>query len=165
MPPVVALSLPAVTRLTPLIAALVLALTPSAALAQGAGDDQYQDPFGDDAPAQSDGGSGGGGGSGSGSESGSGSGSGGGGLSDAPNVGGGSGGSGGSGSSGSGSGAGSAGASGSSAPATAQTASPAAGGSQLPNTGSDPRMLLLLGAVFVLTGAGLRLRTIDPDAY
>lgn len=136
----------------------MLALTPSAALAQGAGDDQYQDPFGDDAPAQNDGGSGGGGGSGSGSSDD------GGGLSDAPNVGGGSGSGSGSGGSGS-SGSGSAGTTGSAAATPAPATAPAADGSQLPNTGSDPRALLLLGAIFVLTGAGLRLRTIDPDAY
>ena len=76
--------------------ALILAL-PSAAFAQGAGDDQYQDPFGDE-PAQPD--------------------SGGEGLSDTP-----------------------------------------------PGTGSDPRVLGLLGSAFVLMGVGLRLRTIDPDAF
>lgn len=151
-------------RLATLISVFVLAL-PGAAFAQGAGDDQYQDPFGDE-PAQQDD-----------------SGGGDGGLSDEPSVpgdGGGSGSSGGgsgssgsgsSGSGSSGSGSGSAGTSGSTAPApttgTAGTASatPAAGGDQLPNTGSDPRLLLLLGAAFVLTGAGLRLRTIDPDAF
>jgi hypothetical protein len=35
-------------RLTACAAAAALALTPAAAFAQGAGDDQYQDPFGDE---------------------------------------------------------------------------------------------------------------------
>jgi LPXTG-motif cell wall-anchored protein len=39
------------------IAALIIALTPTAALAQSAGDDQYTDPFGDE-QSQSSGGSG-----------------------------------------------------------------------------------------------------------
>ena len=38
-------------RLLPLTCALALAF-PTSALAGGAGDDQYQDPFGDDQPAQ-----------------------------------------------------------------------------------------------------------------
>ena len=38
------------------IAALILALTPTAAFAQSAGDDQYSDPFGDE-QSQSSGGS------------------------------------------------------------------------------------------------------------
>jgi LPXTG-motif cell wall-anchored protein len=42
------------------IAALILALTPTAALAQSAGDDQYTDPFGESDPSQASGGSGGG---------------------------------------------------------------------------------------------------------
>ncbi|HWT92942.1 MAG TPA: LPXTG cell wall anchor domain-containing protein [Solirubrobacteraceae bacterium] len=145
-------------RLATLISVFVLAL-PGAAFAQGAGDDQYQDPFGDE-PAQNDGGSGGGDD----------------GLSDEPTVpgdgGGSGGGSGSSGSGSSGSGSSGSGSAGSTAPATGTTASPstasatpAASGEQLPNTGSDPRFLFLLGAAFVLTGAGLRLRTIDPDAF
>jgi hypothetical protein len=40
---------------------------------------------------------------------------------------------------------------------------PSAG--QLPNTGSDPRVLLLCGAALTLIGAGLRLRTADADLY
>jgi LPXTG-motif cell wall-anchored protein len=36
------------TRILLCIAALLCALAPSAALAQGAGDEQYQDPFGDE---------------------------------------------------------------------------------------------------------------------
>ncbi len=35
----------------------------------------------------------------------------------------------------------------------------------LPNTGSDPRLLAFVGLLFVLTGAGLRLRTLDPDDF
>lgn len=37
--------------------------------------------------------------------------------------------------------------------------------SQLPNTGSDPRMLILAGAALTLIGVGLRLRTVDADLY
>ena len=133
-------------RLAILLAALFLGL-PGAAFAQGAGDDQYQDPFGDE-PSQSD--SGGGGGSGSG-----------GGLSDEPPVSGGGGsgsGSGGSGSSGGGSGT---------APSTGAEAPAAAAQDPgaLPRTGSEPLILVGLGAAFLLTGVGLRLRTIDPDAF
>ncbi len=47
------------------IAALILALTPTAAYAQSAGDDQYTDPFGDE-QSQSSGGSGSSGSGGSG---------------------------------------------------------------------------------------------------
>ena len=132
-------------RLATLLAALLLAF-PGAAFAQGAGDDQYQDPFGDE-PADS--GSGGGGG-GSGSD---------GGLSDEPPVSG----SGSSGSASSGSGASGSG----SAPSTAAEAptAPAQASGQLPNTGSEPILLMGLGVAFVLTGAGLRLRTIDPDDF
>ncbi len=47
----------------------------------------------------------------------------------------------------------------------------AGGGSQtssageLPNTGSDPRMLFLTGLALTLVGFGLRLRTVDADEY
>lgn len=37
--------------------------------------------------------------------------------------------------------------------------------SELPNTGSDPRMLFLAGMAMSLLGAGLRLRTADADDY
>ncbi len=37
--------------------------------------------------------------------------------------------------------------------------------SELPNTGSDPRMLILAGAALTLLGVGLRLRTADADLY
>jgi len=37
--------------------------------------------------------------------------------------------------------------------------------SELPNTGSDPRLLLLAGVVLLLTGVGLRLRTADAELY
>ena len=134
-------------RLATLTAALVLAL-PGAALAQDAGDDQYQDPFAEQTAQQG------------GTES-----SQGGGLSESPEVGGG--GSGSSGSSGSGT-AGETGTQATPAPteedaAQAPAADEATG--QLPNTGSDPRALVLCGLAFVLIGVGLRLRTIDPDAY
>jgi len=38
-------------------------------------------------------------------------------------------------------------------------------GSDLPNTGSDPRLLFLVGATLTLLGVGLRLRTADADLY
>ena len=41
----------------------------------------------------------------------------------------------------------------------------ASAGNELPNTGSDPRVLLLCGAALTLIGAGLRLRTADADLY
>ena len=135
-------------RLATLLAALFLVF-PASAAAQGAGDDQYQDPFGDE-PSQSDSGGG------SGSD---------GGLSDEPPV------SGGGSSSGSGSGSGSgssgsgSGASGSGTAPSTTTAPTAQAAGQLPNTGSEPLLLMGLGAAFVLTGVGLRLRTIDPDAF
>jgi hypothetical protein len=134
------------------MAALVLAL-PGTALAQGAGDDQYQDPFGDEA-AQQQGGSGSGGGGGEAQTAQDG------GLSDEPPVSG-------AGDSGSDS-AGQAGAT--TTPAAPEQPAPATGAAeqatgQLPNTGSDPRALLLCGLAFVLIGVGLRLRTIDPHAY
>ncbi len=37
--------------------------------------------------------------------------------------------------------------------------------SELPNTGSDPRMLILAGLAITLLGVGLRLRTADADLY
>jgi hypothetical protein len=45
-----------------------------------------------------------------------------------------------------------------------QNASATATG-ELPNTGSDPRLLLLCGVALTLIGAGLRLRTADADLY
>ncbi len=127
--------------------ALVLAL-PSSAFAQGAGDEQYQDPFGDE-QAQNDGGSGGGGGGGGGANAAQDDG-----LSDEPPVGGedpaptpapspeGP----------------------AEDPAAEEEASPA-DEPALPNSGSDPRVIAFLGVLFLLVGVGLRLRTLDPDAY
>ena len=128
-------------RLRPLACLLALALAlPSAAFAQGAGDDQYQDPFGDQPTAQQ----------------------GGEGLSDEPPTTGGGSGSGGSTGSGGGSGSGSGGSTGTGGGAADSTPAP---DDALPNTGSDPRPLALVGLAFVLLGVGLRLRTIDPDAF
>jgi LPXTG-motif cell wall-anchored protein len=142
-------------RIAALFAVLALgAFAPvTSALAQGAGDQQYQDPFG---------------GSGSGSSGSAGSGSSGssgskaqttpGGniqpLSPSPQTSG-------SGSSGSSSGSGSAGASGTGS--SAATAAPQAAGS-LPNTGLDTRLLLLGGVVLLLVGLGLRLRS-APERF
>ena len=36
---------------------------------------------------------------------------------------------------------------------------------ELPNTGSDPRLLFLVGVALTLFGVGLRLRTADADDY
>jgi LPXTG-motif cell wall-anchored protein len=41
----------------------------------------------------------------------------------------------------------------------------AAPATDLPDTGSDPRMLFLAGLAMSLLGAGLRLRTADADDY
>jgi len=46
----------------------------------------------------------------------------------------------------------------------ASAARPAAG-NELPNTGSDPRLLFLVGAMLMLFGVGLRLRTADAELY
>jgi hypothetical protein len=141
-------------RIVVLLVAALLGLTGvggavSAAHAQGAGDQQYEDPFGGTGSGSS--GSGGGSGS-SGSGGGSGSGSGSGQITQAPQ---------GSGSSASGT-SGSSGTSGTagtsaSAAATSTPSSPAATG-ELPRTGLDVRVLIVAGVVLVLTGAGLRLR-------
>jgi LPXTG-motif cell wall-anchored protein len=40
-----------------------------------------------------------------------------------------------------------------------------ASSSELPNTGTDPRMLFLGGLALTLIGCGLRLRTADVDDY
>jgi LPXTG-motif cell wall-anchored protein len=125
----------------------------TAAYAQGAGDQQYEDPFGgDDGSSGSNGsgssGSGGGGGSNSDSngdiEP----------ITPAPQTSGG-------GTSGSGAPSGTAGTA-PSGTATSPTA-PAATG-QLPNTGLDTRVLIIAGAVLVLAGLGLRLRN-APERF
>ena len=131
-----------VLRSRTIIALLALALAvPSAAFAQGAGDDQYQDPFGDE-QAQN----GGGGGSQSQASQDDGQG----GLTDEPPVSDDNGGSGGTDDSG--------GSGGDEAPAEEAPET-------LPNTGSEPLMLAWVGLLFVLVGVGLRLRTLDPDHY
>lgn len=113
-------------RIPALAVALSLAL-PAGALAQGAGDAQYQDPFA---------------GEGSGNGSGGGSGNGGGGS--------------GNGSSASGN------------PRLSDTMPGAQGGAEgsqrLPRTGADPGLIALLGAGFLITGAGLRVRVRRPLA-
>jgi LPXTG-motif cell wall-anchored protein len=121
------------SRCRALVAVLSLALIlPSAAFAQGAGDEQYQDPFGDEQTeqnrpraAQDDG------------------------LTDEPPV-----------DDGGGNGGG-----GNTEPAPEDPAPAPDEEATLPNTGSDPRILAFVGLLFVLIGVGLRLRTIDPDAY
>ncbi|HEX8086148.1 MAG TPA: LPXTG cell wall anchor domain-containing protein [Solirubrobacteraceae bacterium] len=127
--------------------ALVLAV-PSLAFAQGAGDEQYQDPFGDE-QAQNDRGDGGGG-----NTNGRAAQDDGGGLTDEPPVGGGDDG---------GDTTPPPNDSGDDAPDEEDSADDQA--KALPNTGSDPRILAYVGLVFVLAGVGLRLRTLDPDSF
>jgi LPXTG-motif cell wall-anchored protein len=126
----------------------------ASALAQGAGDQQYSDPFGDrdSGSGNSDNNS-----SGSGSSGSSGSGGDVEPLTPAPQTSGGGSSSGGSGSSGA---SGTAGTS-ASGSATTTTTAPAA---TLPNTGLDTRVLLLGGAVLVLLGVGLRMRN-APERF
>jgi LPXTG-motif cell wall-anchored protein len=50
-------------------------------------------------------------------------------------------------------------------PIAARTAAAPAPDDELPNTGSDPRLLFLAGLALVLVGSGLRLRTADADLY
>ncbi len=50
-------------------------------------------------------------------------------------------------------------------PGEGRPAPPVAAANDLPDTGSDPRMLFLAGAAMSLLGAGLRLRTVDADDY
>jgi LPXTG-motif cell wall-anchored protein len=124
----------------------------ASALAQGAGDQQYQDPFGNSDSGSGSSGSKGSSGSGSGSSS---SGSSDGSLaplSPSPQT------SGSGSSSGSGATSGTAGTS-----ATGTTTSPATAGT-LPNTGLDTRVLLLAGAVLLLVGVGLRMRN-APERF
>jgi LPXTG-motif cell wall-anchored protein len=130
------------TRLAAVVAALALA-SPAAAFGQGAGDDQYQDPFPEER-AQVEPGDG---------------------LTDeppvpdAPDDPGGSGG-------GDGADPGAGGTGGGTDPAPGTEGDSAATPpGQLPNTGSEPLWLAYAGLTFLLIGAGLRLRTIDPDAY
>lgn len=125
-------------RTRALLALLVLALAlPSAAFAQGAGDEQYQDPFGDE-QAQN-----GGGGQGRTAQDD------GDGLSDEPPI---------PDDGGSDPQPTDPGTSGDDGAAEepAQT---------LPNTGSEPLLLAWAGLLFLLVGVGLRLRTLDPDSY
>jgi LPXTG-motif cell wall-anchored protein len=42
---------------------------------------------------------------------------------------------------------------------------PASHAGELPNTGSDPRLLFGVGVAMTLLGVGLRLRTADADLY
>jgi LPXTG-motif cell wall-anchored protein len=122
-------------RLAALTAAVTLAF-PAAALAQGAGETQYSDPF------QGQGGSGS---SGSGSGSGSGSSNGSGSGSNASSTGNGS-------------------QLSTTPPGSSQTGATRTATGQLPNTGAEPGLLALLGAGFILTGAGLRVRVRRPLA-
>lgn len=129
-------------RAAVLVSAALALAPPAAALAQSAGDDQYQDPFGGTQTS----------GSGSPSKS-RGSGGSSGGLTQTPNLGGSSG--------GGAAGAGTAGTATTGAGATTGGVhtTPAAG--QLPVTGVDAPLLALAGLALLLGGVGLRLRTAD----
>ncbi|MEA2218304.1 MAG: hypothetical protein QOJ35_930 [Solirubrobacteraceae bacterium] len=48
---------------------------------------------------------------------------------------------------------------------TSGSRSHAAANAALPNTGSDPRLLFLVGVALTLLGVGLRLRTADAELY
>ena len=52
-----------------------------------------------------------------------------------------------------------------STPKPAAKPQPASRSGELPNTGSDPRLLFLVGVALTLLGVGLRLRTADADLY
>jgi LPXTG-motif cell wall-anchored protein len=127
------------------IACLGVAAPVTAALAQGAGDQQYQDPFGDSGSGSGSSGAGSSGSSGSKTQTNQG------GsvepLSPSPQT---SSGSSGSGTSGSGT-------------AATPTTTPQASRS-LPNTGLDTRVLLLGGAALLILGLGLRLRS-APERF
>lgn len=123
----------------PLVATLSLVGAPATALAQGAGDEQYSDPLAGSTQTTQSSGSSGSSGSGSSSTETSP-------LTQSPPVTG----------------------SGSTTTGTATgttagqgTAATSSAGTQLPNTGADPRVLALLGLALLLAGAGLRLRTRD----
>jgi hypothetical protein len=126
----------------------VLAL-PAAALAQSAGDNQYNDPFGGKSGSKHSSGGGGGGGGGGGNSSGS-SGSG----SSAGSSGSGTGTGTSSGSTGSAAGT----SSGTTSSSTGTTSGSSGSGQQLARTGSDTWLVALAGGGFLLAGVGLRLR-------
>lgn len=121
------------------VASLGAALPATPALAQGAGDQQYSDPFGDSGTST--------GGGGTSTPTGGGQQ-----LSPTPQTPTATSPSGGSGS----------GSAGTSASRTSTT--PAATGASLPNTGVDARVLVVLGTVLLLTGLGLRLRS-APERF
>jgi LPXTG-motif cell wall-anchored protein len=123
------------------LAALILTLSPAAALAQSAGDQQYADPFGNNEQNESGGGSSGGGG-------GSGGSSGGGQSQSAPST----------------SGVAGAQAQGTTGTATSSSSTATTAQSQsgqLPRTGLDAGLVAALGAVLLLAGLALRRRTDD----
>jgi LPXTG-motif cell wall-anchored protein len=124
---------PIIRRLAAPLAAIILTLSPAAALAQSAGDQQYADPFGNNEQNQSGGGSGGGG-------------SGGGQGQAAPSA----------------SGVAPTQAQGAGTAASSATGTAAESGSgELPRTGLDAGLVAVLGAVLLLAGLALRRRTAD----
>ncbi len=147
-------------RIVVLLAVACLGVTAgpvASALAQGAGDQQYQDPFGDSGSGSGNSDNNSSSGSGS-----SGSSNGGGDvepLTPAPQT-----------SSGSGSSAPSSGSGTSGSTGTAGTSASGSGttttapAATLPNTGLDTRVLLIGGAVLLLLGVGLRLRN-APERF
>lgn len=124
--------MPTRRRLVPLLAGLALAF-PASALAQGAGDDEYRDPFGSGGERTTS------------TAPGSGNGSGGGSaqtppdLSQEPPV-----------------------ALPSGAASGTETPRARAGAPRLPATGAEPALLALAGTGMLLAGVGLRLRVLPP---
>jgi LPXTG-motif cell wall-anchored protein len=126
-------------RLAALTTVATLAF-PAGALAQGAGQDQYSDPF----QGQSGSGSKGSGKGSTGNRS----------VSTGT----------GSASTGTGTGTGTGSQLSTTPPASSQTGATRTATGRLPNTGAEPGLLALLGAGFILTGAGLRVRVRRPLA-
>jgi hypothetical protein len=125
------------------VAVAILALgLPAAALAQGAGDNQYQDPFGGQSQGGSQGTGGGGGGSGGGGGGSGGSGGGGGGGSSQSGV---------------PSGGGSSPPGSSAAAGEQQAAGSRTSDGELARTGDEAWLVAALGLGLVLAGAGVRL--------
>ncbi len=133
--------MPIIRRLAAPLAAIILTLSPTAALAQSAGDQQYADPFGNNEQNQSGGRGGGGSGGGGGGGSGGGQGQ------AAPGAGG----------VAASQAQGATGTAGSPATGTAAES----GRGELPRTGLDAGVVAVLGAVLLLAGLALRRRTAD----
>jgi LPXTG-motif cell wall-anchored protein len=129
-------TVPIIRRLAAPLAAIILTMSPAAALAQSAGDQQYADPFGNNEQNQSGGGSSGGGGGG---------GSGGGQGQAAPSA----------------TGVAATQAQGATGTSSATGSAVQSGQGELPRTGLDAGLVAVLGAGLLLAGLALRRRTAD----